>query len=105
MATIQEPTQAKTPPRTRPFTVSADCHVNEPPDLWEKRIDEQYRHRLPHREMRDGEEWVTVEGHRPVRVRQLKLEGEDLERSKAGSRDPAERRRDLERDGVDAEVV
>ena len=41
---------------------------------------------------RDGEEWVVVEGHRPVRVRQLKLEGEDLERSQAGSRVPAERR-------------
>jgi predicted TIM-barrel fold metal-dependent hydrolase len=105
MTTVQEAGSRTGSTGTKPFIVSADCHVNEPPDLWEKRIDEQYRHRLPHREMRNGEEWVVVEGHRPVRVRQLKLEGEDLERSKAGSRDPEERRRDLERDGVDAEVI
>jgi predicted TIM-barrel fold metal-dependent hydrolase len=90
---------------TRPFIVSADCHVNEPAELWETHIDAQFRHRLPHREMRNGEEWVVVEGHRPVRVRQLKLEGEDLERSKAGSRDPETRWHDLTRDGIDAEVI
>jgi hypothetical protein len=78
----------------KPFIVSADCHVNEPPDLGRSGR-RAVSSPLPW-EMRNGEEWVVVEGQRPVRVRQLKLEGEDLERSQAGSRDPAERRRDLD---------
>ncbi|HET7738392.1 MAG TPA: amidohydrolase family protein, partial [Tepidiformaceae bacterium] len=70
------------------------------------RVDERFRHRLPRVEVdADGQKWAIVEGQRPVRVRDLKLEGEDLERSKAGSRDPEERIRDHERDGIDAEVI
>ncbi|HEY7293920.1 MAG TPA: amidohydrolase family protein, partial [Dehalococcoidia bacterium] len=90
----------------RYFIVSADCHVSEPPDLWETRIDGRFRSRLPRIEVdASGQKWSVVEGHRPVRVRDLKLEGEDLERSKAGSRDPEERLRDHARDGIDAEVI
>ena len=29
------------------FMVSTDSHANEPPDLWEKRIDAKYRERVP----------------------------------------------------------
>src|SRR6476661_1185770 len=29
------------------FMVSADCHANEPHDLWATRIDEKYRARVP----------------------------------------------------------
>jgi predicted TIM-barrel fold metal-dependent hydrolase len=88
------------------FVVSADCHVSEPADLWEKRIESKFRHRIPRIEVdEDGEKWSVVEGHRPVRVREIKMEGEDLERAKAGSRDPLERIRDGARDGIDAEVV
>lgn len=105
MTTVEGVARTAVPQKAAAFIVSADCHVNEPPDLWEQRIDAQYRPRLPHQEERNGEKWVVVEGHRPVRVAQLKLEGEDLERSKAGSRDPDERLRDLTRDGVDAEVI
>lgn len=88
------------------FVVSADCHVNEPVELWEQRIDEKFRHRIPRIETdSNGEKWSVVEGHRPVRVRDLKLEGEDLERSKSGSRNPEERIPDHNRDGIDAEVI
>jgi predicted TIM-barrel fold metal-dependent hydrolase len=88
------------------FVVSADCHISEPPDLWEKRVDAQFRHRVPRIEVDDeGQKWSVVEGHRPVRVRDLKMEGEDLERAKAGSRDIAERTRDDLRDGIDVEIV
>lgn len=88
------------------FVVSADCHVSEPPDLWEKHVDERFRNRIPRIEVDgNGEKWSIVDGQRPVRLRELKLEGEDLERSKAGSRDPEERLRDDLRDGIDAQVV
>ena len=29
------------------FIVSADCHANEPSNLWVERIDAKYRDRLP----------------------------------------------------------
>jgi predicted TIM-barrel fold metal-dependent hydrolase len=103
-ATRIDPPMQKT--EKKYFIVSADCHVSEPPDLWEKRVDAKFRHRIPRIEVDDkGEKWSVVEGHRPVRVREVKFEGEDLERSKAGSRDIEERRRDHLRDGIDCEVV
>jgi len=86
--------------------ISADCHVNEPPNLWVERIEERYRHRLPRIEVdADGVKWSIVEGYHPVKIRDLKMEGEDQERAKVGKSDPAERLRDQVRDGVDAEVI
>ncbi|HZQ35818.1 MAG TPA: amidohydrolase family protein [Dehalococcoidia bacterium] len=106
MTTTAAPASAPGAIEQRYFIVSADCHVAEPPDLWETRIDGRFRSRLPRIEVdASGQKWSVVEGHRPVRVRDLKLEGEDLERSKAGSRDPEERLRDHARDGIDAEVI
>jgi len=32
----------------------------------------------------DGVKWQVTEGHRPTKIRQLKLEGEDKERDGAG---------------------
>jgi predicted TIM-barrel fold metal-dependent hydrolase len=86
--------------------VSADTHVNEPPDLWEQRIDAKYRSRIPRTEVdANGVKWSVVEGYKPQKIRDLKMEGEDLERSKSGSRDPEERLRDHAIDGIDAEVI
>ena len=86
--------------------VSADCHVNEPPNLWVERIEEKYRHRLPRIEVdADGVKWSIVEGYHPVKIRDLKMEGEDQERAKVGKSDPAERINDHARDGVDAEII
>jgi predicted TIM-barrel fold metal-dependent hydrolase len=86
--------------------ISADCHVNEPPNLWVERIEEKYRHRLPRIEVDgDGVKWSIVEGYHPVKIRDLKMEGEDQERAKVGKSDPAERLKDHARDGVDAEII
>ena len=58
--------------------ISADCHVNEPPNLWVERIDEKYRHRLPRIEVdENGVKWSIVEGYHPIKIRDLKMEGED----------------------------
>ena len=87
------------------FVVSADCHANEPANLWAERMDRKYRDRLPRIVTDDkGVQWRVTEGHRPDRIRLSDLEGEDLVRSKAGA-DPRERLRDQARDGIDAEVV
>ena len=52
------------------FIVSADCHANEPSNLWVERIDTKYRDRLP-RVITDanGVQWRVSEGHRPDRLR------------------------------------
>ncbi|MCC7364337.1 MAG: amidohydrolase [Dehalococcoidia bacterium] len=86
--------------------ISADTHVNEPPNLWVERIDEQYRSRLPRIEVdANGVTWSVVEGYHPVKVRDLKMEGEDKERAEVGKSDPGERLKDHARDGIDAEVI
>jgi predicted TIM-barrel fold metal-dependent hydrolase len=87
------------------FMVSADCHANEPANLWTERIEARYRDRLPRIVTDDkGVQWRVSEGHRPDRLRLGDLEGEDQVRAKAGA-DPRERLRDQDRDGIDAEVV
>ncbi len=87
------------------FMVSTDSHANEPPDLWEKRIDPKYRERVPRIITDDqGVQWRYCEGYRPDRVRVMSFEGEDWVRSKAGA-DVQERIRDNRADGVDVEII
>ena len=88
------------------FVVSADCHVLEPPDLWEKRIEAKFRHRIPRLTVdANGRKWLVVEGQEKKRIRDFSLNGEDLERAKGGTFDLARRQQDLARDGIDAEVI
>ena len=87
------------------FMVSADCHANEPGNLWAERIEPQYRDRLPRVITDDnGVQWRVAEGYRPDRLRLGNLEGEDHLRNQVGA-DPRQRLVDQERDGIDAEVV
>src|SRR5947199_8252101 len=56
------------------FMVSADCHVNEPPNLWVERIEPEYRNRLPRIEVdAHGVRWSVVEGYKPQKLRDLKM--------------------------------
>ncbi|MFQ5697123.1 MAG: amidohydrolase family protein [Myxococcota bacterium] len=87
------------------FIVSADCHANEPPDLWRERVDRRYRERLPGIVMgAGGARYQKTEGFRPVRLRNIKFEGEDADRNACG-RTPEDRLRDHARDGIDAEII
>jgi predicted TIM-barrel fold metal-dependent hydrolase len=88
------------------FMVSADCHANEPGDLWHKRMAVEYHERIPtfaFDEKKKSNVQVT-EGFRPIKVRDIKFDGEDAERNGAG-RTPEERLIDHARDGVDAEII
>ena len=100
----------------RYFIVSADCHVNEPADLWARRIEPEFRGRLPRVEVDgEGRKWSVAEGLRPVRIRDdprglakgqaFSLEAKDLDLSERGSPDPAKRMAHLRLDGIDAEVL
>ena len=43
--------------------ISADCHCNEPSNLWVDRIDRKYRERLPRIEVdENGVRWQVSEG-------------------------------------------
>ncbi len=86
--------------------VSADCHVSEPPNLWVERIDEKYRHRLSRIEVdANGVKWSVVEGYKPSKIRDLRMQGEDKERAEVGKSDPENRLKDHARDGIDAEII
>ncbi len=86
------------------FMVSTDGHVQEPGDLWATRIDERFRHRLPGVVQVEGKPFRTTEGMRPMRLRNVRFDGEDGLRQSAG-KTPAARLEDLALDGVDAEIL
>ena len=87
------------------FMVSTDGHVQEPSDLWVTRMDAQYRDRVPGVKVdAEGNKFQKTEGFRPLRLSNVKFEGEDDLRNRSG-RTPQERIDDLAADGVDAEVL
>ena len=87
------------------FVVSADCHVQEPNDLWVTRMDKSLHNRLPGVSVDPkGEKFQKTEGFRPIRIRDVPFDGEDRLRNQSG-KTPEERLADLEADGVDCEVL
>ncbi len=87
------------------FMVSTDGHVQEPADLWQKRMDKKFRERLPGITVDSkGKKYQKTEGFRPLRLRNVKFEGEDARRNGAGVT-PEQRLADLALDGVDAEIL
>ena len=111
------------------FMVSVDTHGIEPVDFLARRIEPQYRHRIPYIKVdEDGAQWMISEGMQPTLVmpgrdvvkhlieREAyeepdffqpytgRMEPEDRLRYRAGA-DLQQRARDAEADGVDAEVI
>jgi len=85
--------------------VSADTHVNEPADLWARRIDKKYRDRIPRVVVDEaGGKWRVSEGHRRSKLRDFAMLGEDKERSVVGATVEG-RLADHKRDGIDAEIM
>ncbi len=95
--------------------ISADSHVNEPPDLWASRVPARLRDRAPCVERFDeGDAWVLDGVADPINFGMNACAGlapeemkgwarfEDLRR---GGYDPAARLVEMDRDGVDAEVL
>lgn len=87
------------------FMVSADGHVQEPSDLWATRINKKYRDRLPGVVLNaKGDKFQKTEGFRPIRLRNIKFDGQDGLRNRSGTT-PEERIADLAADGVEAEIL
>ncbi|HLY83551.1 MAG TPA: amidohydrolase family protein [Acidimicrobiales bacterium] len=95
--------------------ISADSHVNEPPTLWVDRVPTALRDRVPRMEHFDeGDAWIVegVNGPMPLglnacagqepRLRQAWVHFEDI---RAGGYNPAARVIEIDRAGIDAEVL
>ncbi len=106
------------------FVVSADCHVNEPMDVWSSRVDKSFHERLPRvRVDQDGRKWFVAEGLRPSRIREAPRDESVAIESFIGKGDRPKldrtlgamfqsqggiteaRYRDMDYDGVDAEII
>jgi predicted TIM-barrel fold metal-dependent hydrolase len=87
--------------------ISADSHVNEPPEMFRERMPAGLRDRAPRVETVDGVDSLVMEGMRPRKLPRGRdvLTGEALERAQAGGWEPALRMRDQDKDGVSGEVV
>ena len=94
--------------------ISADSHVVEAPDLWERRMDAAYRDRAPHMKREAHGDFFYCAGQPPSNVGILGPAGHPPERfgelkrfedNRKGGWDPAERLKDMEADGVEAEVL
>ncbi len=98
--------------------ISSDSHVVEPPDLWQNYIEPRYRHRAP-RVVREGafDQWYadgdvkfgivgsdTQAGRRFDAPETINIDG-SYENVRPGGYDPHEHVKDMDIDGVAADVV
>lgn len=94
--------------------ISADDHVQEPPDTWQKRVPAKFRDRAPKVVRTDqGDAWVIegsavslgMEVQAGKKFEDYKATGETYDSIRKGSYDPVERLKDMDIDGVDAQVL
>ncbi|MFO0691179.1 MAG: amidohydrolase family protein [Myxococcota bacterium] len=95
--------------------ISADSHVNEPPDLWQTRVATKLRGRAPRVErFPEGDAWILEGVADPVNFGWNACAGLDpatmkgwarYEDLRAGGHDPKARLAEMDRDRVDAEVL
>ena len=96
--------------------IDADAHVNEPPELWQERVPARLKQRAPKvLHTPDGDVWSFDDGKklRPVGLTataglsylQFKPQGYRYETIRPGSFDTAERLKDLDADGLYAQIL
>ncbi len=94
--------------------ISADSHIEVPPDMWARDVPEKYRGLAPKRvRLPDGGDGFLVEGgiyrggvnlyagKRPEEFRPIGLKWDEM----AGTGGAEQRLREMDADGVDAEVM
>ena len=95
--------------------ISSDSHVTMPDEAWPEYLDPEFRDRAPRIERTDEGDFRVFEGKRtPImtldnlagkKPEQFTLNVRTLNEQRAGAWDPAERVKDMDTDGVDAEVL
>jgi predicted TIM-barrel fold metal-dependent hydrolase len=96
--------------------IDADAHVNEPPNLWQDRVPSRFKERAPRvvKDDKGGDVWEFDQGKARIPVGltavaglsyvQFRNSGFTYEGMRPGSWDPAERIKELDLDGVYAQV-
>ena len=92
--------------------ISADSHIQEPPELYEQWLAKKYRHLTPHTATdSEGAVYRVIDGKRPRRIdiAESRVTDDDQNREfrddPSGGRDIGKRLSDQERDGICAEVI
>src|SRR5580704_14269738 len=95
--------------------ISSDSHVSMPVDAWQTYLDPEFRDRAPKIEHTDEGDFRVFEGQRSAimtldnlagkKPEEFKLNVRKLDEQRAGAWDPVERVKDMDIDGVDAEVL
>src|SRR5438874_5545817 len=95
--------------------ISGDSHINEPPDLWQSRAPQKFKHRAPRMEhFPQGDAWVLEGGRDPISFGSNRSGGLPPEQNvtwcrwedvRPGGYEPAARLEEQDQDGVDAEVM
>jgi predicted TIM-barrel fold metal-dependent hydrolase len=95
--------------------ISADTHVNEPPDVWTSRVPTKFKDRVPRIErFEEGDAWVIEGARDPINFGMNACAGLDsadfkrwvrFEDIRRGGWDPHARLDEMAKDGVDAEVL
>ncbi len=97
------------------LVISADSHINEPPDLWSNRVGPSLRDRAPRMQrFEQGDAWIVEGALDPINFGSNCSAGVEAEARRdwirwgevgEGGYLPASRVRDQDRDGVSAEVI
>jgi predicted TIM-barrel fold metal-dependent hydrolase len=97
--------------------IDADCHVVEPPHIWETWLPKKYKDRAPKlvKDSEGGDAWQLQPGKEPMyiglvatagmRFEQMKWKGYTYETIRKGCFDGKARLEDMDIDGVDAEFI
>jgi predicted TIM-barrel fold metal-dependent hydrolase len=95
--------------------ISADSHVNPPPTMWRDYLSAKFREHAPRLESTDEGDFQLFEGRRtPIlginamagrKFEDYSLNVRRLSEQRPGGWDPAERLKDMDMDGVQAEVL
>ncbi|MCH2173726.1 amidohydrolase [Myxococcota bacterium] len=95
--------------------ISSDSHVTIPDEAWQEYLDPEFRDRAPQIERTDEGDFRVFEGRKtPIltlnnlagkKPEDFSLNVRKLEDQRSGAWDPAERIRDMDADGIDAEVL
>ena len=97
--------------------VDADCHILEPPDIWQNWLPEKYQEKAPKlvKDAEGGDAWLTAVGGDPDPIGlvstpgmpfdQFRWLGVTYDEARKGCYNGAARVEDMDIDGVDAEVL
>ncbi|MDZ7733383.1 MAG: hypothetical protein U5R31_09955 [Acidimicrobiia bacterium] len=97
--------------------ISADAHILEPPHIWKQWLPERYQDRAPQlaKDSEGGDGWLFAGASEPDPIGltatpgmpwdQFRWKGVTYDEARPGCHNGAERAKDMEIDGVDAEVL